>query len=1149
VASKKSQSDEFLKPSATWTVGRRCALAAAIASALSVGPAHGQDSSSDETDEAIEEIVTTGIRSSLQSAQALKRNANTVMESITAEDLGDFPDKSIAEALQRVAGITVNRFAATSDTAHFSAEPSGVLVRGLNMVRTEFNGRDSFSANSSRGLSWGDVSPELMAGVDTYKNQMAELIEGGIAGSVNMRTRLPFDSSEQSFAATLSANYGDLSEEVTPEGSALWSNRWELDSGVELGALVNAAYSEVQTRTEGIQLYRMNRFRDVYAPDSYYYIPAIVGMRDNVYDRTREGLAAAFQFASADDKFLFSAQYNRSEYDNAWEEYVVQSSPADLSFAESVYFEIAGQDVNAYTQDSTIPIPAPGTAPFTFDNRGLFQTGVMTTGTGWRGATSEEAEGFAQNATGQPMVYPCYGNQDNNWNVAADACAPNAYLRGIDTAAITRSNNNQNMTQDLGLNLKWEISDTARANFDVQYVDSTVENYDIDVAFWTHALAEVDLTGEHPTLGLNPESPNVNMSPGGFSNPNNYYIRSIMDHVEDSEGSQIALRADFEFDLSSTWLESLKVGARYADRDQTVRWSTYNWQNVANSWTGSPQNTYWNLDRHDADTSSGFTGYPDELYVNRSFNEDFYGGGLLAPNEFVFANMGFLQDQQGFANAMGASALGLGGGIGWDPICSNTGDRADEVPGTCYTPSETSDVIEITEALYLQLNFGGSDAELFGIPVSGNVGVRYVRTNNKSTGGESYPLLGNEYFYELVDNPAYDANDPDETDPQFLRSPLPRAYENLGCYSYADAGADPNQPAPAVPNTLGCYIAEDDFNYMNGADSLSEVDVDHEHWLPSFNIKFEFNDEWLLRLAASRAMARPDIGNMKNYLGVSGTLPATGDANDPLWIKDSSGEITGARVFYNAGAQNPWLEPIIADQFDVSLEWYFADVGYASFALFYKTFDEYVQYTRGFENWTNNGVTKELDVGRPRNGEGAEIRGFELSYQTFFDFLPAPFDGFGVQANYTYIDNQGISNTGVTEVGGDATDVTGQAPDQVSVAALEGLSDNAFTVIGMYEKGSISGRLAYSWRSEYLVTAIDCCVAYPIWNDDYGSLDGSIRWQVTDNIELALSGSNLLNTETKLEQQVSAVEDGGLTLPNAWFQNDRRYTLTFRYYN
>jgi TonB-dependent receptor len=1134
VVSKKHASEELSGVPAPWAVGRRSALALAVASALSMGPAYAQDDT-DESDEVIEEIVTTGIRSSLQSAQALKRNANTIIESITADELGDFPDKSIAEALQRVAGITVNRFAASDDTAHFSAEPSGVIVRGLNMVRTEFNGRDSFSANSSRGLSWGDISPELMAGVDTYKNQMAELIEGGISGTVNMRTRMPFDQDDQTLALSLAANYGDLSEEVTPEGSALWSDRWELASGAEFGALANIAYSEVQTVSEGIQLYRMNRFRDVYGDNTLRYIPAIVSMRDNTYDRTREGAALAFQFASPEDTILISAQYNRSDYDNAWEEYLVQTSPADLSFSQSVFFEVAGQNVNAYDNNATIPIPAPGTAPFTFNDQGLFQTGVITTGTGWWGADNNEAAGFAQNGGGQNMVNPCYG-----WN----GCEP--VLRGIDTAAVTRSNNNSNLTEDLALNLKWEINDRMRANFDVQYIEAEVQNYDIEVSFWTYAVADVSLAGEHPTLEL--QNPiNVNQTSGGFANANNYYIRSIMDHVEDSEGTEIALRADLEYDLESNWLESIKVGVRHADRDQDVRWSGYNWQNVANNWTGNPQYTYYNLDRGpDTSGATNFTGYPDNLYETRSFDEDFYGGGLFAPYDYVFANMDFLQDQQGFANAMSATALGLpGGGVGWDPICSNVGDRAQEVPGTCFTPAEVSDVAEVTDALYLQLNFGGSDAELFGIPVSGNIGVRYVETNNTSSGGIAVNNLSPDLFFERVPNPDYDPNDPNSS--QTIDIPLPPAYENLGCY--AAPPPLPGQPPNAAPNTIGCYVSEADVNFAGTSTSLlSNVDVDHEHWLPSFNIKFEFTDEWLLRFAASRAMSRPDIGNMKNYLSVSPTLPSENDPNDPLWVKDSAGNIVSADVYYSGGAQNPYLAPVIADQYDISLEWYFAEVGSMAVAVFYKTFDDYIQFGSFNRDVTNNGVTQTVEVTGPLNGEGAEISGFEVAFTRFFDNLPAPFDGLGMQANYTYIDNKGITNTNVTEVGG-GTIVTGQAPDAVSVNKLEGLSDNSFTVIGMYEKNSISARLAYSWRSEYLVTAIDCCVAYPIWNGNYGQLDGSLRWQMTDHIEIAFSGSNLLNEETVLRQQVSNFEDGGLTMPNAWFQNDRRYTLSFRYFN
>lgn len=1116
MGSIKTQSKHFHGEQTSWPSKKR-ALAVAVASALSVSPVLAQDE-----DENVEELVVTGIRQNLMNAQDIKYNADTVMESITADDLGSFPDKSIAEALQRVAGVTVNRFSATSDTAHFSAEPSGVIVRGLNQVRTEFNGRDTFSANSSRGLSWGDVSPELMSGVDTYKNQMAELIEGGIAGSVNMRTRVPFDQEGQMLAVSVDGNYGDLSEEVTPEASALYSNRWDTAGGGEFGVLANVAYSEVNTRTEGIQLYRMNRFRDIYEPDSLYYIPAGVNFRDNLYDRERNGMSLAFQWADASDNLLFTTQFNRSEYENAWEEYLVQTFPADLSFSQSVLYEVTpgpNNDPNAPTQDTALPLPAPGTDPFTFDSRGLFQTGVMTRGVGWWGQGDQsEDQNYAQNAAGQEMVTACYG-----WN----GCSPN--LRGIDSNTVTRSNNNRNLTQDLSFNLKWSLSDTVRSNFDLQFVDSEVKNYDIEVGYNTFAVAAVDLSGEHPRLELM-DPINVNQSPGGFANPNNYYIRHIMDHVEDSEGEQLAARADFEFDIGSGWLESVKVGARLAERDQDIRWTSYNWQNVSNTWTGNGF-PYWNLDRHDPANGVGaqpdFRGYPEGHYTTRTFNSDFYGGGLLTPNTFVFGNMDLLRNQQLMASSMGATGLGFtpgapldGNPAGWDPICSNTGDRGDEVEGTCFTPAEFSNVTEDTQALYAQLNYGGDDAEVFGIPVSGNLGVRFVRTQNRSTGGLSFP-----------------------TPPS-------------GALNCAPDGNN------AVGFTIGCFLTPEEVAYMTSFDQvLSEpAGDDHEHALPSFNAKLELTEEVLLRFAASKAMARPDMGNLRNYVGLTATLPRLDNPSHPLWSFDDpnctppsgptpTADGDCATLRWTGSGQNPNLKPIIATQFDLALEWYFADVGSLTLTLFDKDFEDYIQIGTVNMEFTNEAVdqTRVHEVSMPLNGSGAGINGYEVAFQRFFDFLPAPFDGFGVQLNYTHINNEGIETTNVTSAGGGGSTITGQAPDQITVNRLEGLSDDAYTVILMYENDTVSSRLAYSWRSEYMVTAIDCCVAYPIWNDDYGQVDGSVTWHINDNFEVHLQGSNLTNAETKLFQQVSGVEDGGLLLPNAWFQNDRRYTFGFRY--
>jgi hypothetical protein len=103
----------------------------------------------------------------------------------------------------------------------------------------------------------------------------------------------------------------------------------------------------------------------------------------------------------------------------------------------------------------------------------------------------------------------------------------------------------------------------------------------------------------------------------------------------------------------------------------------------------------------------------------------------------------------------------------------------------------------------------------------------------------------------------------------------------------------------------------------------------------------------------------------------------------------------------------------------------------------------------------------------------------------------------------------------------------------------------------MFEKGKWSARLAYNWRSKYLVTRQDCCVALPIWQRAAGFLDGRVAYRINDNVEMSLEGTNLLSTETVLMQQVDGPMSDGtdrplLLLPNAWFKNDRRIQAQIR---
>src|SRR5690606_30703401 len=269
-----------------------------------------------EYDGVVEEIVVSGMRQNLQNAQDIKRNADTFVDSITASDIGSLPDRSVLEAMQRLPGVSIERFAAADDPDHFSVEGSGAVIRGMTAVRSEFNGRDSFSANTGRGLSFQDVPPELMQSVDLYKNQTADMIEGGIGGTVSLRTRKPFDQDDRLIAVNAEGTWGDLAEELTPTISALYSDRWDTSAG-EFGFLVNLAYSELLGVSHGIQsdVYKQYDASWLTGAEQFVvadgegtvWIPQGSNMTMKEDYRERQGLATSFQWQDHDGKYQFPA--------------------------------------------------------------------------------------------------------------------------------------------------------------------------------------------------------------------------------------------------------------------------------------------------------------------------------------------------------------------------------------------------------------------------------------------------------------------------------------------------------------------------------------------------------------------------------------------------------------------------------------------------------------------------------------------------------------------------------------------------------------------------------------------------------------------------------------------------------------------------
>lgn len=201
----------------------------------------------------METVTVTGIRASLQSAQAIKQNSDQVVDSITAVDIGALPDRNIAEALQRVPGVTLQRGDTANDLVRMGSTGQAVFIRGLAWVKSLVNGRDEFTAVAGRSLSFGDVSADLMSAVNVYKSPTASQIEGGVGGTVDLITRKPFDQDGLVIAASGDMTYGSLIDKGVPSGNVLISNRWNSSIG-EFGVLLSADYQQIVNRTVGINL-------------------------------------------------------------------------------------------------------------------------------------------------------------------------------------------------------------------------------------------------------------------------------------------------------------------------------------------------------------------------------------------------------------------------------------------------------------------------------------------------------------------------------------------------------------------------------------------------------------------------------------------------------------------------------------------------------------------------------------------------------------------------------------------------------------------------------------------------------------------------------------------------------------------------------
>jgi iron complex outermembrane recepter protein len=148
-----------------------------------------------------EPVVVVGLRASVATAQAVKRDSYEIVDAVAADDIEKLPDFSVTDALQRITGVQI---------ARDRGDGTAVTVRGLTQMETTLNGREVFTAGTGRTLDFADIPAEMVSSITVYKTSSAAQIEGGVGGLVDLRTRRPFDFEGHEFIASVRTVHGDL---------------------------------------------------------------------------------------------------------------------------------------------------------------------------------------------------------------------------------------------------------------------------------------------------------------------------------------------------------------------------------------------------------------------------------------------------------------------------------------------------------------------------------------------------------------------------------------------------------------------------------------------------------------------------------------------------------------------------------------------------------------------------------------------------------------------------------------------------------------------------------------------------------------------------------------------------------------------------
>ena len=1066
-------------------------LSAAEVRAEDAAPAATPNANTAAHTDELQEVVVSGYRQALQSALNLKRASDVMVDAINAEDVAKFPDSNLAESLQRLPGISVDRD---------NGEGRTITVRGLgsDFTRVRLNGLEALATaaapdsggapNRSRGFDFNNFASDLFSSLQVRKTASADTDEGSLGATVDLQTPRPFDFKKDRYAFSAQDAYYEIGGYHRPRLAGLMSQTW-FDN--KLGGAISLAYND---RKSQINRYRRQPGSGDFLNQQAFtgVTPARAGFSAPVGTNFGTSVTnpAAIAALTGSDPAAYAAlfpgapystagQFNDSivkipslmniEQQNLTESRIgltgsLQWRPTDRTLVnlDGVFSRFHQKsdisqivDIGMNRNNTNAAYNTANAATSAATKRGQYNSCNPTPGSSFLaplncGGTEAVPGG----------VFPGYGTTSFSTNphnldpydyynnpgsvgypgAAAVAAARGMYFRdaliGRPSTDVLAANVDEGGTADyLVLRNMDARSATDSSYFTTKFTQVSL-NLQQEITDKLHADV---LYGKSSSLNHNQaflvEFERVD-SPEPFV------------YDERARGSMPSVSYGFDVADPNNW--SLVKGfsvLRHFERETDNRYSgghlNFKWQMIDAAalefgWTRRDYTFSTNEFRRPGGSVETLNPTLQELGVNaqalgRLYN---FGAGLNVPAGTPRAF--FAPDINAFRSI-----------IGFDCNCVNK--WGDWRITNLTTPGNTFGVDELDNSYFVQFDW---NLEVLRRMFFGNVGVRYAKTAVTSDGFT-------------------------------------------------------NNVTATGPRPL-------------------EASNNYHDLLPSLNAAYQLTEDLILRTGVAKVMSRPLLNNLAPSI-TNLTTPST---------QGSVGSLT---------IGNPKVNPFRATNYDFSVEWYFTPGSLLSGAYFIKkvtnypqvvantgtiqslfTAEEFAQFLQtqdpNQQAWLTgggpNGTSGIYSILQFKDSPGGTIKGYELTYQQNLTFLPWYFRNLGVQFNYTHLSSE-LSY--ILDPGSSTAPVRPQTTQNGPFIGASPITSNATL---FYESPRWSARVSMAYRGRYVTTypiASGACApgsqngvvcTTPLVNDFIGSkatrtYDSEITYNVGEHLTLTLEGLNL----------------------------------------